>query len=117
MFFIYLLRFLLTEALQLITILTSLVSGNNINYENTTGQTLRLLYRGKELLTLKRPRADFPIVTFYELGMKDPNTVRGYIAIEISICKPGLTSGGHAFLKVTKTVNPGIVTYPPLIIK
>jgi len=82
------------------------LSGNNINSENTTGQTLRLLYNGKVLVKVTRPAANFPVVTFFQLGMKDPTTVRGYIAIETSIAKPGLTSGGHAFLKVTRTVIP-----------
>jgi len=89
-----------------------LLSGNNINYENATGQTLRLLYHGKELVKVRRPQANFPVVTFFQLGMKDSTTVRGYIAIETSIDKPGLTSGGHEFLKITKTIKA--VTIKPL---
>jgi hypothetical protein len=85
-----------------------LLSGNNINHNNTTGQTLRLLYNGKELITVKRPSLNYPVLTFYSLGMKDATTIKGYIAIETSIGNLGATRahGGHLFLKATRMISP-----------
>lgn len=98
-----------------------LLSGNNINYDNTTSETIRLLKNGKEIVRVKKVKTVslpnvkiFPKVYFYELGMKDRETIRGYIAIETSICQPGVTSGGHEFLKLTRTRMPGIQKDPKI---
>ena len=92
------------------------LSGLNINANSTYGNTARLLYKGAPLITITRPSASYPSITFYGLGMKNSNTIRGYIAIETSIAKLGntRTDGAHLFLKVTRTNGMGIGVHPIL---
>jgi hypothetical protein len=67
------------------------------------------MYKGNVLITVTKPRSNFPDITFYQLGMKNSNTIRGYIAIITSIATtvdPQRTWGAHAFLEVIRTRPP-----------
>jgi len=84
------------------------LSSNNVNYVTATSQVQRLFYKGIEIISVKRPRPDFPKVTFYQVGMKNPNTLRGYIAIETSIAntrEETRTKGAHVFLRVGRIMT------------
>ncbi|MDO1444614.1 hypothetical protein Q0590_00045 [Rhodocytophaga aerolata] len=86
-------------------------SGRNINYQPPLADQLRLIVNNTVRITANKTTSNlpdnptnqqFPIITFYDICQVDNNTIRGYLAVEVSIGKQTSNTGAHAFFKITK---------------